>query len=122
MLESEDDAPGFDNFVGVGGSERDQAGNAAQRYELLDRLVCGSILANADRIVREHEDDWKLHQGAKSDGWFHIVGKDEETCAKGADLGHGEPVQHRTHSVLADAEMHIAAARCFSLKIAGALE
>ena len=45
VLEPDDDAPGFDDLVGVGGPERDEAGNAAQRDELLDRLVRRSVLA-----------------------------------------------------------------------------
>ena len=39
-----------------------------QRGELLDRLVRGPVLADADRVVREDVDDRQLHQGAEPDG------------------------------------------------------
>ena len=68
MLQTHDDAPGLDDFVGVGRSQRDETGNAAQRDELLDRLVRRTVLPDADRIMREHVDDRKLHQRAQA-GW-----------------------------------------------------
>ena len=122
MLEPDDDAPRFDDFVGVGRAERDESGDAAQREELLDRLVRRSVLAHADRVVGEDIDDRKLHQRGKADGRFHVVGKDKEARAEGSDLGQCEPVQDRAHGVLADAEMHVAAARGVGFEIAGALE
>ena len=122
MLQPDDDAPGFDDLVGVGGPQRDQAGNAAQRDELLDRLVRRAVLPDADRIMREDVDDRQLHQRAQADGRLHVVGKDQEARAEGADLGQREPVQDRAHGVLANAEMQIAAARRVGFEIAGAFE
>ena len=55
-LELHDDPPGLDHLVGVGGPDRDQAGNRAQRGQLLDRLVRGPVLADADRVVGEDVD------------------------------------------------------------------
>ena len=55
-------------------------------------------------------------------GGFYIVREDEEARAVGADLGQREPVQHGAHGVLADPEMHIAAARRVGFEVAGALE
>ena len=49
MLQPHDDAPGLDDLVGVGRPQRDEARNAAQRYELLDRLVRRAVLPEADR-------------------------------------------------------------------------
>ena len=83
MLETDDDAPRFDDFVGVGGTQRDQAGNIPERGKLLHRLMRGSVLADANGIVREHIDDWQLHQGAQPDRRFHIVREDEEAGAEG---------------------------------------
>ena len=48
MLQLDDDAPSLDDFVGVGWSQRDEPRDAAQRDELLDRLVRRAILAEAD--------------------------------------------------------------------------
>ena len=48
MLQPDDDAPSLDNFVGVGGSQRDETRNAAQRDELLDRLVRWAIFAKTN--------------------------------------------------------------------------
>src|SRR5271154_7281619 len=81
-----------------------------------------AVLPEADRIMREHEDDGKLHQGAQPDGRLHIVGKDEEGRSEGANLGQCETIQDRAHGVLADAEVQIAAARRVSFLIAGTLE
>ncbi len=50
------------------GRKYDQAGNRAQRNQLLHRLVRGTVLADADRIVREDVDDRQFHQRAQADG------------------------------------------------------
>ena len=55
-MELHDDLPRLDHFVGVGGAEHDQAGDRPQRRQLLDRLVGRSVLADADRVVREDVD------------------------------------------------------------------
>ena len=87
MLETNDDAPRFGDFVGIGGTQRDKARNTPERIKLFHRLMRGSILADANGIVREHKNDWQLHQGAQPDGRLHIVRENEEAGAKGTDLG-----------------------------------
>ena len=62
-----DHAPGFDHLVGVGRAQRDQAGDGAQRGEMLDRLVRRPVFADADRVVREDVDDRDLHERAQPD-------------------------------------------------------
>ena len=89
ILEPDDHAPRFDDLVGVGRAERDETRNAAQRDELLDRLVRWAVLAYTDRVVGKHIDNRELHQGAKTDGRFHVVGKDEEARPIRADFGQG---------------------------------
>jgi hypothetical protein len=59
-----------DDLVGVGRPQRDEAGDGAQRDELLDRLVRRTVFADADRIVREDVDDRQLHHGASRMGGF----------------------------------------------------
>ena len=73
MLETDDDAPRFGDFVGIGGTERDEARNIPERVKLFHWLMRGSILADPNGIVREHKNDWQLHQGAQPDGRFHII-------------------------------------------------
>ena len=50
--------------------------------ELLDRLMRRSVLADADRIVREDIDDGQLHQGRQTDRRLHVVGEDQEARAE----------------------------------------
>ena len=47
----EDRAPGGDRLVGVGRADDVEAGDRAQRREVLDRLVGRAVLAEADRVV-----------------------------------------------------------------------
>ena len=68
MLETNDDAQRFGDFVGIGGTQRDKARNTPERIKLFHWLMRGSILADANGIVREHKNDWQLHQGAQPDG------------------------------------------------------
>ena len=99
-----------------------ESGDAAQRDELLDRLMRRAILAHADRVVREDVDDRQLHQRAQPNRRLHVIGEDEEARAVSANLGQRQPVQDRAHGMLANAEMKIAAARGVSFQIARSLE
>ena len=47
----EDGPPGDGRLVGVGGADDVEAGDRAQRGEVLDRLVGRAVLAEADRVV-----------------------------------------------------------------------
>src|SRR6185437_468431 len=122
ILQPDDDAPGLDHFVGVGRPQRNETGNASQRDELLDRLVCRTILPQADRVMREDVYNREFHQRAQADGWLHVIGKDEEARSVSTDFGQCEPVENRAHSVLADAEMQVAATVFLSFEVAGCLK
>ena len=74
--------PGLGHLVGVGGAEHEQARDRAQADQLLDRLVGGPILADADRIVGEDVDDRQLHQRREADRRLHVVGEDQEAGAR----------------------------------------
>ena len=50
-------APGLGGLVGVGGPDHPQPGDGAQRGDVLDRLVGGTVLADADGVVGEGVDD-----------------------------------------------------------------
>ena len=50
------DAPRLGRLVGVGRADHLQLGHGPQRRQLLDRLVGGAVLTEADRVVGEDED------------------------------------------------------------------
>ena len=55
--DAEQGAPGSDGLVRIRGPDDVQARDGAQGSEVLDRLVGGSVLAQADRVVRPDVDD-----------------------------------------------------------------
>ena len=57
---------------------RDQA----QARRVLDRLVRRPVLAEADRIVREHEDRAQLHQRRHAQRVARVVGEREERARR----------------------------------------
>ena len=59
---------------------------------------------------------------ARRIGGLHVVGEDQEGRTEGADAAERHAVDDRAHGVLADAEMHVAAARRAGLEIARAVE
>ena len=57
MFHLDDNAPGFNDLVGIAGPHIDQAGNGSQRGKLFHRLMGGAVFSNADRIMRKDIDD-----------------------------------------------------------------
>ena len=97
------------SFASPGRTHR-EVRDRPQRGHVLDRLVGGAVLAEADRVVRPHVDDRRLHHRGQAHGTAHVVAEGEERAAVGA----GGPVQRdavedRAHRVLADAEVQRAA-------------
>ena len=78
MLQPDDDAPGLDDLIGVSRPQRDEAGDSAQRDELLDRLVRRTVLPEADRIMREDEQRVDLHDRSQPDRRLRIIRKNKE--------------------------------------------
>jgi hypothetical protein len=77
---------------------------------VLDRLVRRAVLAQPDRVVREHEDDALLHQRGHAQRVARVVGKHQE----GADERQEAAVQRhavgdRAHAELAHAVVDVAA-------------
>src|SRR3989442_7045551 len=70
----------------------------------------GSVLADADRVVREDVDRRDLHERAQADGGPGVIAEDQEAGAEAADLRERQSVHHRPHRVLPNAEVHVAAA------------
>ena len=122
VVQLHDVPPRLGDLVRVRRAERDQARDRPQRRELLDRLVGRAVLADADRVVREDEDDRDFHERRQSNRRPHVVGEDQEARAERPDLRQGHPVEDGSHRVLADAEVHIPAAVAVGGEVAGALE
>ncbi len=67
MLQFKNEPPSFGDLVGVGRTQYDEPGNAAQPDHLLDRLMRRAVFADPDRIVGKDIDDRQLHQRAEPD-------------------------------------------------------
>ena len=81
---AQDLAPGHGGLVGVGRAHDVEAGDRAQRPEVLDRLVGRAVLAEADRVVRPHEGDAALHERGEPHRGAHVVAEHQEGAAEGA--------------------------------------
>ena len=103
-----DHPPGLDDLVGVAGPHVDHAGHGADRGDLLDGLVGGPVLADADRVVGVDVDQREFHQRREPQRAALEVGEDEEPGLVGAQLGQREPVADRRGGVLADPEVQVA--------------
>ena len=69
-----------------------------------------AVFADADRIVREDEDRWNLHDRGQPDRRPAVVGEDKERRAERPQAAEHHAVDGGDHAVLADAEVHVAAA------------
>ncbi len=104
--------PGVGGLVGVAGPEHVQPRDGAQRGQVLDRLVGGPVLAEADRVVGPDVDDRRLHQRGQPDRRAHVVGEHQERAAVGPGRAvQRDAVEDRAHGVLADPEVQGAPVR-----------
>ena len=84
-----------------------------QRGELLDRLVGGAVLADADRVVGEDEHDLGVGERGEPQRRAHVVEEHEERATGGQHAAVACHADHRrAHGVLADAVVHLPAAGC----------
>ena len=102
-------APRLGHLVGIGGTEHGESRHGPGAGELLDRLVGGAILTEADRIVREHVDDPERADRREPQRRLEIVEEDEERRAVRTQPAQRHAIAGRRHGVLADAEMEVAA-------------
>ena len=65
-------------FVGIRRTNDVEIGDGSHRDQMLDRLMGGSVFAQADAVVGEHIDRVDPHQAAKTDGWTHVVAEGEK--------------------------------------------
>jgi hypothetical protein len=69
----------------------------------------GAVLAQADRVMGEDVNHLEVSEGREADRRPHVIGEDEKRPAERDEAAVvGEAVQHRTHGVLAHAEVKIA--------------
>ena len=108
----EDLAPAHRRLVRVGRADDIEAGDRAQRGELLDRLVGRSVAAEPDRVVRPDEDRRQLHERREPYRRTHVVAEHEERPAVHAGAAvQRDAVDDGAHRVLADAEVQRASVR-----------
>ena len=85
---------------------------------MLDRLVCRSVLADADRVVRKDPERGQAHDCRQPHRGPHVVGEDEKRRAERPQAGQAHAVDERGHAVLANAEVHVAAVVVSGLEVA----
>src|SRR4051812_3335619 len=108
-FELECDAPGLGGLRCISGPDQRDLGDGAQRAQLLDRLMCWSILAEADGIVGVDVDDVPIHDARQAHRRPHVIGKDQKCRAVRNDPAEKRHAVHdRAHRVFTDAEMEIA--------------
>mmetsp|Transcript_55610 Transcript_55610/g.120059 ORF Transcript_55610/g.120059 Transcript_55610/m.120059 type:complete len:354 (+) Transcript_55610:370-1431(+) len=119
--------PHLHHLVGVAWPEGQESRHCPESRQVLNGLMGGPVLSDADGIVREDEDARQLHDGGESDRRPHVVHKDQEGRAKGPEPGEGHSVHNGSHGVLSDAEVEVAAGvvsptRAWGQHVSSALE
>ena len=84
---------------------------------MLDRLMRWPVLAQADRIVRQHQNHRPVHDGRKTHRRPQIVGEHEKGRPERTQSHERHSITNCGHPVLANAKMQVAAAVLAGLKI-----
>ena len=77
--------PRGSRLVGVARADHPQVRDRAQRRVVLDRLVRGTVLAEAHGVVCPHPHHGQAHQRRQPDAGAHVVGEHQERRAVGLD-------------------------------------
>src|SRR3984957_14206223 len=104
----------LDHLVAISRAQCDQARYRTQRYELLNRVVRGTILTIAHGVMRENKITGQFHEGGQTNRRTRVIAEYEEPRAKRSQLGKREPVDDCRHRVHANVEVED-----FSVRIAG---
>ena len=73
---------------------------------VFDGLMRGTVLTDAEGVVRPDIDHVQLHERGQSDGRLHVVRKDEEGAADGQDAAvQRHAIHHAGHRQLTDAHL-----------------
>ena len=84
---------------------------------MLDRLMCGTIFAQANRIMRHHIDSWNAHQSREAHGAAGVIGEAHKRAAVGANPAMQRHTVHCSgHAMLADPVVNVATGAIFGIK------
>ena len=99
------------------------AKDTKKRRKLLDGLVSGSVLAEADGIVCVYQHHAHAHERGETHGVTCVIGEHQERATVGNESAmQSDPVHHRCHAELAHPVVKIIAAGVLSRDGARALE
>ena len=93
--------PGPGRLVGVARSNDIEVRNGSQGGDVLDGLVCRSVLAETDRVVGHYVDDRELHERCQPNRGTSVVCEHEE----GRSVWPDTPMQRQTVADPAHAEL-----------------
>ena len=100
------DLPALRRLDDVGRAEHVQVRDRTQGGQVFDRLVCRTVFAKADGVMRHDVDDALFHQRRKADRRTAVIGKHEERAGVGHHAAMQRHAVHRSrHAVLAHAVM-----------------
>src|SRR4030095_4313019 len=117
------DPPRFTYVSGSGGTNYKEMWNRTQRSEVLDRLVCRSILTQSDRVVREDVNDLHFRECGQAYCGSHVIGKCQKRSAKwNQPATQRDSYQCRTHRVFAHSKMQNSSVVGASSKTMAALD
>ena len=115
--------PGLGHLVGVARADHPHARHRPQRGQVLDRLVGGAVLAQADGVVGEHEGHRQVVERRQPQRRPLVVGEGEEGGGEGARPAVvGDAVGRAAHGVLAHAVADVAAGAGLPVEVAGVLQ
>ncbi len=110
--------PGLGGLPGVGGAHHPEVGDGPQGGQVLDGLMGGAVLPQQHRVVGEHEDARRLHQGRQADRRAQVVAEDHEGGAVGAQAAvDRQAVHHGPHGELPHPEAEVAPRRGGRLEV-----
>src|SRR6266436_5902422 len=102
--------PGFGGLDRICWSENQKIRNRPQRCEVLDWLMCRTILSQSDRVMRHHMDDAYTHQSRYPDCGPAVICKSQKCSAIGNEPAvEGDAVHRGSHCVLANAIVNVTA-------------
>ena len=82
ILDLHNDTPRLNHFIRIGGPDHNHPRHRAERSEMLNWLMSGTIFTDADRIVRENVKHRELGERGQTDGWTTIV-SEHQKCRSG---------------------------------------
>ena len=116
------DGPEFPRFIGIARAQGQQPRRGAQLGQVLNGLVGGAVLADADRVMGKHEHHRQLHEGRQADRRFHVVAEHQERRGVRTQVRQRHAIGDRAHGVFTDTEVQVASAVVVGTETPGAVE